>query len=307
MGEATAAENLFQLLEHEPLSAHCRFHVGGPADYFARITSPEALEAALRFAHDHSLRYFVYSGGSNLFFDDNGFRGLVLKLEDGGMDVDPERRLVRVSAGYELSALVRELADQNYGGLEFLANIPGSVGGAIVGNAGCYGRAIAQVLEGAVVFDVAEGKLAGQHPEFFEFAYRHSKLKHDNRWIVVSATLKLQDREGAHVHTEVDDELALRLLKHPHTAWCAGSFFKNPSPEYPAWRAISDAGMERAQVGDARLSPLHANFLVNENAATSAQIIELVRLIQRAVKLKLQLELIPEVRYVGPEGIVELS
>jgi UDP-N-acetylmuramate dehydrogenase len=292
-------------LEQEPLARHCRFRVGGLADYFASASQPEQLIAALRHARLQGWRYFVYAGGSNLFFDDAGFRGLVVQLQGGALEVDHDKLLVRVGAGYDLGLMVRELAGCDLGGLDFLANIPGSVGGAVVGNAGCYGKAVAGVLSGVTLYDSAEDRVFAAGPDYLQFSYRHSLLKNDARYVLLSATFQLEQCNGAAVLQQVEGELGERLRKHPHTAWCAGSFFKNPSSDYPAWRAISDAGMQTARVGDAMLSPMHANFLVNAGAATSAQIIELVRLVQEAVRAKLEIELMPEVRYVGPEGIIE--
>lgn len=288
------------------LAEHCRFRVGGPADYFAVISDVDELEVALSFARDRGLRYFVYGGGSNLFFDDAGFRGLVIRLQGGSYKVLTSGRAVLVSAGFDLPWLVRQLAEHDLGGIEFLANIPGSVGGAVVGNAGCYGKSIADVLARIDVYDVQAQQVERMLPAAIGFSYRHSKLKQDQQRIVLNAVLNLQLRPGSEVLAEVNTELLSRLRKHPHEAWCAGSFFKNPSRERPAWRVITEAGMAYAQEGGAALSKMHANFLVNASNATCADIIGLVRKIQRAVKEKLGLELIPEVRYVGPAGIVEL-
>jgi UDP-N-acetylmuramate dehydrogenase len=296
-----------KILEHEPLARHCRFCVGGPADHFASATSEETLANALRFAREQGLRYFVYSGGSNLFFDDAGYRGLVIQLENGGVQIDPQLRWATVSAGYNLGQLVRAAAGHDLGGIEFLANIPGSVGGAIVGNAGCYGRSISEVVVGAEVYDCQSGERHHVEPEFFEFAYRHSQLKYDQRYVVLSVTLQLTPRGEAEVLAEIGAELESRRRKHPHDAQCAGSFFKNPGSAVPAWQLIQDAGLSELRIGDAQLSPLHANFLVNAGRATSAQIIELAQHVQERVLAHAGVLLTPEVRYVSPEGIQEFG
>lgn len=288
------------------LAEHCRFNVGGPADYFTAVTGGDQLARAIDYAHEKQLPYLVLAGGSNLFFDDEGFRGLVIKLSDGGWQLDEPREHVTASAGYWLGDLIRELAERGRGGLEFLANIPGSVGGAVVGNAGCYGRAIADVLTGAGIYDVEAREYLNVKPAFFEFAYRHSKLKYTTRYVVLAATLAVTERARDEVIGEVEAELAERRHKHPHEAQCAGSYFKNPGHGKPAWQVITEAGLAGARVGAACLSPLHANFLVNEGGATSAQIIELTRVIQRGVQRHANIKLIPEVRYVSPHGIVEL-
>jgi len=347
------------LIQHNvSLAAQCRFQVGGPADYFAAVSSPVELRFALDFAQQQGLRYFVYSGGSNLFFDSRGFRGLVIRMQGGAFHVH-EREVpaalgqysgrdslwrgpraeevnttalsqprqgngeglaaasapqtgfqrafcVSVDSGYELSRLVRELARENLGGLEWLGNIPGSVGGAVVGNAGCYGHAIAEVLVSAQVYDIARHAALDVEPGFFEFAYRHSKLKHDPGYVVTAATLRLARRESEEILEEVEAELAERRRKHPHDAMCAGSFFKNPSREQPAWKLIGAAGLAGAQVGDAMLHPKHLNFLVNAGHAGSADIIALASQVQLAVREHCGLRLEPEVRYVGPDGLAPI-
>ncbi|MDQ3023721.1 MAG: UDP-N-acetylmuramate dehydrogenase, partial [bacterium] len=292
----------------------------------------------------------VYSGGSNLFFGDAGFRGMVIRVFGGAWSVvqrelaaseyvNKERSSPRstgaglapsgsvdesaagdtgtvegdnpptfgpttcatVSAGYDLPLLVRELAARNLGGLEFLGNIPGSLGGAVVGNAGCYGRAVAEIFVEADVFDIEQERAFSAGPEFFEFSYRHSKLKFDPRYVVLGATLRLTPRPAAEILAEVEGELAHRLSKHPHFAACAGSFFTNP-PGYPAWKVIADAGLNGACIGGARLHDMHANFLVNEGDS-AADVLALARHVMATVRGKLGLDLEPEVRYVGEHGI----
>lgn len=296
---------MIQVREQVNLAELCRFHVGGPADCFVQVSGQAELEEALGFASRHQLPYFVYSGGTNLFFDDAGFRGLVIRLKGGSWELAPGGDRVTASAGYELGALVRELAAKDRGGLEFLGNIPGSVGGALVGNAGCYGKEVADVLREATVFDTESGELNTVEPVFFEFAYRHSKLKQTARYIALTATLTTVSRPGAEVLAELGTELDERQAKHPHDALCAGSFFKNPSREFPAWRAITEAGLKQARVGDAALSERHANFLVNNGNATSADILALMRLIQEGVQQRLGIDLEPEVRYISPQGTLE--
>lgn len=297
---------MLQVKEKVVLAEHCRFRVGGPADFFACISSAIELEEALDFAHLQGVRYFVYGGGSNLFFDDAGFRGLVIRLQGGLYKLDRADASVCVSAGYDLPLLVRQLAEEDFGGIEFLGNIPGSVGGAVVGNAGCYGKAVADVLFNAEVYDARQRIITVWPLEALGYSYRHSRLKNEPWLIVLGAALKLQARPCQEVLAELQAELLSRLGKHPHEAWCAGSFFKNSSRERPAWRLITEAGMAHARVGGAALSPMHANFLVNAGGATSADILALVRKVQAAVRAQCGLLLKPEVRYVSPTGIAEL-
>lgn len=213
---------------------------------------------------------------------------------------------VNVDAGYDLPQLVRELAALDLGGVEWLGNIPGSLGGAVVGNAGCYGRAIAEVLVEAQVLHIPTLSYQRVDPSFFEFAYRHSQLKYNDDYVLLSAVLRLTSRPAAETLGEVEAELAERRRKHPHDAACAGSFFKNPSRERPAWRVITEAGLATAEVGGARLHEKHANFLVNAGGASAADIIALAQMVRLVVRERLGLELEPEVRYIGPEGVEEI-
>ncbi|RLC37828.1 hypothetical protein DRH29_00210 [candidate division Kazan bacterium] len=279
------------------LADRCRFGVGGPADFFVEVTAAEDIKAAIMYALDHNLDYFIYGEGSNLFFDDKGFRGLVIRISGGKFEVS-SGGVVRVDAGYSLPKLVRDLAEKGWGGLEFLGNIPGSIGGAVVGNAGCYGKAIKDVLIDAQVYSVKQNKIEEWKPKDFEFDYRHSKIKYDPDKIILSVNLKAVKRSPSEIVREIEQELNERKSKHPHTAKCAGSFFKNPK-EMAAWKAITDAGMADANVGGAAISPKHANFLVNSGGATSEDILKLARMIQKEVSSKLGIQLEPEVRYVG--------
>jgi UDP-N-acetylmuramate dehydrogenase len=349
---------LFQ--RDSPLAAQCRFHIGGPADYFIAVDTPQALARACHLARAYEQPCFVYSGGSNLFFDSAGFRGVVIRIHGGGWtlsemtlpstlggyvgrdslwsgphssevnttsisgraaeqeagarrDEAPDTRpsdtapaptpCVKAAAGCDLSLLVRELAQRDLGGIEWLGNIPGSLGGAVAGNAGCYGRAIAEVLVEAEVLEPGQDEPRSVGPDYFAFAYRHSAVKDRPGVYVVSATLRLGQREGEEVLREVEDELAERRRKHPHDALCAGSFFKNPSREQPAWKLIAEAGLADARVGEAMLHPKHPNFLVNAGGASSDDVLALARLVRAGVRDSFGIELEAEVRYVGERGI----
>ncbi|MDD5605724.1 MAG: UDP-N-acetylmuramate dehydrogenase [Patescibacteria group bacterium] len=288
----------------EPLAKHCRFGVGGAADFFVEVHSAEEIKEAINYASKNHLRYFVYGGGSNIFFDDKGFRGMVIQIVGGTFQLISDT-CVQVDAGYSLPKLVRDLGVAGWGGLEFLGNIPGSLGGAIVGNAGCYGKCIADVLVSAQIFSVSTQHTETWQPADFAFDYRHSGIKEDPDKIVLSATLKLCQRPSEEILTGVEAELNERQSKHPHTAMCAGSFFKNPT-NLAAWQAISDAGLAQARIGDAGLSDKHANFLINYHQATSQDILQLARYIQKTVKDKLGVELKPEVRYIGENGLQKI-
>ncbi len=295
-----------KLEKNVPLAPLCRLQVGGPADFFFRPASPEELALAVAWARERGVASFLLGGGSNLFFHDGGFRGLVIRPAFRSIRPDPAGRVVRADAGARLSSVVGRAARLGLGGLEFLANIPGTVGGAVAGNAGCYGKSVAQVLVGARLLDSETLQFFEAGPSFLDFRYRRSLLQESDRFLLVEAVFSLHPAPREEILRKVRADLASRLEKHPHRARCAGSFFKNP-PEMPAWKAITLAGMAGARVGGAALSPKHANFLVNTGGARSSEILELVRRIRRRVWERLGIRLEPEVRYVGPGGLEEMG
>jgi len=193
---------------------------------------------------------------------------------------------------------VRKLLKQNLGGFNFLANIPGSVGGAIVGNAGCYGKEIKDFLQTVEVFNIKTGKITTMKPSELGFDYRHSKLKSHPELIVLSATFKLEKVDKKQALKEIATEKQLRLDKHPRSPSC-GSWFKNPERGVPAWKFIDQVGLRGATIGGARVSRKHSNFLINCGGATTADIVKLSNLIKRKVSSQTGISLTEEARLVN--------
>lgn len=202
-----------------------------------------------------------------------------------------------VEAGAMLRDVVRGLIKQGLGGFNFLANIPGSAGGAIVGNAGCYGEEIKDVLQEVEIFNVKTGKISMVKPNKLGFTYRHSKLKDHPEWVVLGAAFKLQKVDKKQALQEIAEERKLRLNKHPQTPSC-GSWFKNPSRTEPAWKFIEAAKMKGVCLGGAKISNKHANFLVNYRNAKTADVIKLSKLVQQKVKARTGVVLTEEVRII---------
>ncbi|KKT51871.1 MAG: UDP-N-acetylenolpyruvoylglucosamine reductase [candidate division Kazan bacterium GW2011_GWA1_44_22] len=261
------------------LSRFCTMKVGGPADLLVEAKTKEELVEALKLAHKLDIPYFVLAGGSNVVFPD--------------WTSQDDERVVEVEAGMMLGVMVQQLLKQNWGGFNFLANIPGSVGGAIVGNAGCYGKEIKDVLEEVEIFNVKTGKIMQVKPSELGFDYRHSKLKHQPELIVLSAILKVIKVNSKAALKEIAEEKQVRLDKHPQSPSC-GSWFKNPARGIPAWKFIDQAGLRGHTIGGARISNKHSNFLVNCGGAKTRDIVRLVDLVktrvQRATGIKLQEE-----------------
>src|SRR5262249_39878423 len=220
------------LLTQEPLRHHTTFRIGGPADFYFAARTPDEMVTALRTARDVGLPAFLLGGGSNLLVSDEGFRGLVVR--NAIEQVEFDHTAAHVGAGVDFLQFIYECRDRSLSGLEFAAGIPGSIGGALYGNAGCYGQDIGSftiecthtTLDGAVV----ETRPA----PWYQFAYRDSRLKREPR-VLLSCLLQLKRGDPAAIQAVIDEKLEIRRQKHPQ--WrvepTAGSYFKNLPPHWP--------------------------------------------------------------------------
>ncbi len=269
------------------------FRIGGPADYFARVSSTAELIEALRFAGEKGLPIFVLGGGSNILFADSGFRGLVIKNEIGGIEFDGEK--VVVGSGTPLAQLVNKTAISGFSGLENMIGLPGTVGGAIAGNAGSYGQEIGTVVESARLVNLA-GEIQTVKRDWFEFAYRRSRLKNSRDLILSSVTLKLLPTT-ADLTDQIAEIAKTRAAKEPG-GQNAGSFWTNPAEGKKAWELIDEAGLRGATVGDSIVSEKHANYLINRGKATAAEVLELAKKVEQTVQAEFGVQLQREVRVV---------
>ena len=301
------------LLTAEPLRHHTTFRVGGPADYYFAGRTPDEMATALRVVHECELPVFLLGGGSNLLVSDDGFRGLVLRNACDAVEFDGTA--AHVGCGTDFLDLIFQCRDRGLAGLEFAAGIPGSVGGALYGNAGCYGDDI-----GNYTIECTHVDLEGAHVEtkpaaWYEFAYRDSRLKRDPR---VLLTVLLQFKAGAKeaIQKEIDEKLEIRRVKHPQ--WriepTAGSYFKNLPPDWQMPGAKLSPGTRRVaagqlldecdcrglRVGDAMVFSKHANIIVNAGHATARDVLELAAEMKRRVREKFAVELEEEVMFLGP-------
>ncbi len=284
----------------EPLLRHSTFKIGGPADFFYRLKDTKDLLPLIKFTKDNKIPYLIIGAGSNLFFQDQGFRGLVIKIETSNIDTKDQG--ISVDAGVQILKLVKYSVDQGLEGLEMWAGLPGTVGGAVRGNAGCHGLETKDILIKAIILDTDKEELIEVYPEYFEFDYRHSKLK-QNKDILINATFKLKNRE---ITEEKQNELLehsrnFRLTKQPF-GFTTGSFFKNPLPDKPAGMLIDQSGLKGKVVGDAQVSTVHANFLMNLGKASSKDMHKLIDLIKIEVKQKFGIDLKEEVQIIDPNG-----
>lgn len=291
----------FRLEEHVPLSRLTSLHVGGPARYVATITHEQELTEALTLAEDKGLPYFILGKGSNTLFSDAGFEGVIIVMAN--RDIRIAGALVTAGAGVFMRMLVNKVLDQGLRGLEELAGIPGTVGGAVRGNAGTWGTEIKDVLKSVEVFqptDAGQWRKVILNPAECAFGYRDSIFKRQRDWVVFAATFTTAVGDAAEGAKLVQQDLAARHQRQPYTAPSAGSVFKNPDKAAGIFsgKLISEAGLKGRQIGGAQISKKHGNFIINTGKATASDVIDLVRLAQKTVREKFGVTLEPEIEIV---------
>jgi UDP-N-acetylmuramate dehydrogenase len=287
--------------ERVPLGRHTSLRVGGPARKFLESTDLAALARLLDAAQQDDVRVLVLGGGSNLLVADEGFDGVVVKYTALGhrLEAAPgEGILVRVAAGVNLSNLARRLAHEGLAGLEWAASVPGTVGGAVVNNAGAFGGCIADHLVDAEIVDT-DGAVRNIDAADLEYAYRASVLKRGELGpvIVRSARLRVHRDEPERTLVRIAALQAERNAAQPRQL-SAGSIFANPPGDYSG-RLIEAAGLKGERQGGAEISAQHANFIVNTGSATAHDVLRLMRLAQDAVWKRFGIWLTPEVQLVG--------
>lgn len=261
------------------------FRVGGLARYYSFVNSKKELEETLLFAKKEKLPVFVIGEGSNLLISDNVFEGVVIKLNL--KEVKKEGNFFRVQAGVLLRELVLKAKEFNLGGLEWAVGIPGTLGGAIFGNAGAHKHSISELIKEVEVFDGEKTKTLKK--EACGFDYRESIFKKNPNFIILSAILELKEGVSEELMKEY---LAKRKLVK---GFSIGSIFKNPEGHF-AGKLIEDCGLKGKRIGDAMISEEHANWIINLGKAKSEDIEKLISLIKKKVKEKFNVELVEEIR-----------
>ncbi|MBR6158447.1 MAG: UDP-N-acetylmuramate dehydrogenase [Lachnospiraceae bacterium] len=280
----------------EPMRKHTTFRVGGPADFFVSVKDREALVGVTTFLKENGIPYFLLGNGSNLLVSDAGYRGVILQLTGDLAEIAFDGECVRAGAGVQLMRLAAQAAERGLSGLEFASGIPGTVGGAIVMNAGAYGGEMVQVVESADIFFLGEGIVTVANPDL-HFGYRHSVLK-EKEGVVLSVALRLQFGEKETIIDKIADLKEQRREKQPLEYASAGSTFKRPEGAF-AGKLISDAGLKGCAIGDACVSEKHAGFIVNKGNASADEIYRLIREVRDKVQQTSGYLLEPEVIMLG--------
>ena len=287
--------------ENEPLSAHCTFKIGGPADVFLQPCDETQLCTAVRLCKETGIRYYLLGNGSNILFEDAGFRGAVIDVstEDAGLaptfccNADGDR--LTVCAGMKLADLCRFAQKHGYTGLEFAYGIPGTVGGAVYMNAGAYGGEIKDVLE-RVSYLNAEGEIVEADAAELDLSYRHSIFE-ENGGCILRADFRLQKSDPEAIKAQMNELMAKRIEKQPLDKPSAGSTFKRPVGAFAA-ALIDQCGLRGYRHGGAAVSDKHCGFVVNLGGATCADVLALCDEVCAIVKEKTGFALEKEIRVV---------
>jgi UDP-N-acetylmuramate dehydrogenase len=287
--------NYSNLEEGRPLRNLTTIGIGGEARWYIEIHQIEQMQSILKFCHQESLPYFILGKGSNTLFDDRGFNGVVIANRIHFMN-ESDQGLFHVAAGYSFSLLGSQTARKGWSGLEFASGIPGSVGGAVFMNAGANGSETCDSLI-QVQFITHEGELKVLKRSELQFDYRTSSFQ-SIPGSIISASFQLQPSETARQRQL--EIIRYRQMTQPYSEKSAGCIFRNPSMK-SAGALIDQAGLKGLKVGGAKVSTLHANFIVAEEAAYAQDVIALIDLIRDRVKESLGVELESEVRYIPYE------
>ena len=284
------------LITDEPLCNHTTFRVGGNADAFLSVFNEEQLRKAVALCGEYGVPFLVLGNGSNLLVSDKGYRGLVILIGKDMADIRVDGTRITAQAGATLSAVAQTAARESLGGMEFASGIPGTIGGAIVMNAGAYDGEMKMVVEEVRVL-AKDGEILTLSNEELEFGYRTSRVKKEGL-IVLSVTLLLQSKEQDAIYNKMNDFAAKRREKQPLEYPSAGSTFKRPEGMF-AGKLIMDAGLRGYCVGDAQVSEKHCGFVINKGSATAQEIYELIYAVQGKVKETFEVVLEPEVIFIG--------
>ena len=299
-------QNLYRELERvigadhiwkdEPMKKHTTFRIGGPADVFIAPETEEGICEAVRLCREAGMPLYIIGNGSNLLVSDRGFRGVILQIFRNHSELSFDGELVTAQSGILLSTLARQALARGLSGLEFASGIPGTLGGAVMMNAGAYGGEMKDVLQWARVL-TREGEIRKLGTEELAMGYRTSIVE-KKQYIVLEACLRLYEKDPQHILARMEELKEQRVSKQPLDIPSAGSTFKRPE-EYFAGKLIMDAGLRGYACGGAQVSEKHCGFVVNRGDALAADVRRLIREVRGIVYEKYGVMLEPEIRMVG--------
>ena len=283
------------------LSKYTTFRIGGPAKYFFEVKNKKELNSAVKFAKEKGLPFFILGGGSNLLVSDKGFKGVVIKIENSKFNIRNSK--IVADAGVSLNKLINSSTGKGLSGMEWAAGIPGTLGGAVFGNAGAFGKSIKDITKTVTVLEIPNSKF--QIPNKFKikknknkdcrFGYKESIFKRNKNLIIISAELKLKKGNTKNIKKRIKENLAYKKGVQPLNYASAGSIFKNVKGK-ATWELIEKCGLRGKQIGKAKISDKHANFIVNLGKAKAKDVKKLINLAKQRVKKKFKINLEEEIQ-----------
>jgi UDP-N-acetylmuramate dehydrogenase len=285
-----------KVLANEPMASHTTFRIGGPADYFVMPETVEELRDILALCKEEGLPYFILGNGSNLLVGDKGFRGVVIQLYKNFDGLSIEGTKVTAKSGAMLIRVAKEAGKAGLTGLEFASGIPGTIGGAMVMNAGAYGGEMKDVVTAVTVL-TKDGYIKTLTGSEMNFRYRGSVVE-DEGYIVLEAVMELKEGNLEEIQARIDELSLQRRTKQPIEYPSAGSTFKRPEG-YFAGKLIQDANLRGYQVGGAQVSEKHCGFVINAGGATAADVMQLMKDVSDKVNAQFGVTLEPEVKRIG--------
>jgi UDP-N-acetylmuramate dehydrogenase len=291
------ALNIGKVKINEPLSQYTTMKIGGPADLLIVPSSIENLAKVMEVIRKFDLKWRAIGRGSNLLVSDKGIEGAVIKLGSGLDEIEINNDEIKVGSGYSLISLSTMISKKGLSGLEFASGIPGSVGGAVYMNAGAHGSDISKILTKAhILFE--DGTMEWLSNEEMEFSYRTSILQKRRPGIVVEAVFQLKKGNQAEIVAEMQKNKDYRKITQPWNYPCAGSIFRNPLPHY-AGKLIQEAGLKGFQIGGAKISEMHGNFIVNAGNASAEDVLRLVQYVKDKIYELYEVKMETEVEIIG--------
>ncbi len=307
-----------RLKQNEPLNLHTNYRIGGPADWYLEVKTKEEVQAAVRGAAEDGLPIFVLGGGSNILVSDQGIRGLVLVMNMRKIQIKETR--VMADAGAVTAGVAKASAEAGLTGFEWAIGIPGTIGGAVRGNAGCFGGEMKDVVKKVEAVDMRTGETISFMIKDVRFGYRESRFKHEPL-VVIGVILSLSKDDRSTCLATVSDFLGRRKEKQPLEYSSAGCIFKNfefkveseiseklrplaptdflQTKRIPAGWLIDRVDLKGKRVGDAMISEKHGNFFVNIGNATAEEVVQLISIAKMEVRDTFGVQLTEEIQYVG--------
>lgn len=297
MKELLQVKGIGQILENEPMRNHTTFEIGGPCDYMIIPGSEEEIVRAIEAVKERNMPWMILGNGSNLLVRDGGIRGAVIKIADNFSQIQTDGREVFAQSGALLSEVAKVTVQESLTGFEFAAGIPGTVGGAMVMNAGAYGGEMKDITAAVRIFDGTD--ILEIPAEEMGFSYRYSHVL-PNGWIVLGARFTLLAADASAVQARIDDLTQQRESKQPLEWPSAGSTFKRPEG-YFAGKLIDDAGLRGFRHRDAQVSEKHCGFVINRGSASCADVLTLIHSVQKTVLEEFGVRLEREVKVIGED------